>query len=103
MECDSNCFDVTIFDSTSSVFNLEQIFNFSIYPNPANRELTISIDNSSIFEISVSDIFGRKIETTSINGDATNIYIENYPNGIYIIHALDINGNKISSKKFVKK
>ena len=27
MECDSNCFDVTIFDSTSSVFNLEQILS----------------------------------------------------------------------------
>ncbi len=60
--------------------------NFSIYPNPAND--IINIDCSSInkdYEITMYDMFGRKVLVKQKIPRQTKIDVSTIPNGIYLM------------------
>lgn len=79
-------------------FNLNSI---SIYPNPAENELTIdfSATNNKIESISILNLQGQLID--SFNGSAENVQkikTTNYSKGIYILQV-----NSSSNQKFIQK
>jgi hypothetical protein len=61
--------------------------NFSIYPNPVNDRLTISLnDFTKRFSISVYDLHGRKIETRDFENKKNGTLETNkWSKGIYIL------------------
>lgn len=69
----------------------------SIYPNPAKENLIIKSDNT-ISQIKIYNIDGK------LNGEykTSEISLENYEKGIYIIEVIDIHNIK-SVSKFIKK
>jgi len=81
----------------TSINDLENKNEISVYPNPANNLLFINrfIKNSkmSIFDISGKIIINKKVTKNQID-------ISNFQNGIYIINIETENG--IVTKKFVK-
>lgn len=85
---DSNCF-------TSSTDQVE--YNeFKIYPNPNNGIINIEGDISSIDRIEIISSFGKII----LSEKPTNqLYIQNIPNGIYLVHLYS--KSKSSIKKIV--
>lgn len=74
---------------------------FSIYPNPAKDELTISSDDVAA-TYSLVDITGKRVLNgrTGSNG-ATTINVSNLKRGVYFIKFFD-NENFIGTKKLVK-
>lgn len=80
--------------------------SFSVYPNPANDNVTLQINGVGIksFKVSIYDAIGQLIYNTGISKISLpisrNINIQNYPPGIYmIVVSLD---NKILSNRIIK-
>ena len=70
-----------------------------IYPNPANDELTISIDPSTkIQSVNIVDVNGRLIkEISNLSQSTLSVDISNFNSGIYFVQ-LNSNGQQIIRK-----
>jgi hypothetical protein len=82
------------------VQDYEDDFNsFSIYPNPANDEVTIEILNTIWYNSSVNlyNVIGEIVYQTSVNDKHTVIDISSFTKGVYFI---EVENNGI--KKFKK-
>lgn len=76
-------------------------FNFTIYPNPANDNITVfSNSNVNIGKIEILNLSGQIIQSISANSKSTTIDISSLSNGLYFIRVSAENGNSIY--KFVK-
>jgi len=72
--------------------------NFSIYPNPVNNVLNISVKNEmTINNLSITDLNGRVVSTSS---SSTSIDVSNLSSGVYFV-SIETNEGKGTSK-FVK-
>lgn len=70
--------------------------NIVLYPNPAQDQFSIRIDNfqgKPVFETSLMDGLGRIISTTQTRGTEFSIDIQNLPSGLYWIK---VQGEKAS-------
>ena len=85
-----------------NVIELETIEGI-VYPNPANNEITISLENGNGFaNLSVHDITGRLVSSKTINTDngLINVALNNLESGNYIFN-LNFEDGKISKFKVV--
>jgi len=92
--------------STSTSINNNNLdLKFSIYPNPANNNLTLDFtsENSNKSILSITNIIGEKIKESQINTVAGintfNLNLEGINNGVYFINL--INNSSKSTKKLV--
>lgn len=80
--------------------NLKSEFNWSVYPNPAKNNVTVSFENDKkqASELQLIDITGKVIKTIVINSEINkvNISLENLSKGMYFI---SLRGNGISKTK----
>jgi hypothetical protein len=78
-----------------------------IYPNPASNNVTVSynLTDASIVTLSIYNLVGQKIMTTSQNVNAgeayVNLNIESLTQGVYIIKS-DIGKQSFTDKLIVK-
>lgn len=81
--------DLTTFDISIDVASKIDTYTFdyfvSIYPNPANKQVNLEISDASVksFEIEVTDVLGRKIDSRSVQGNQFSYNIDNYNSGTY--------------------
>lgn len=99
-ECDSNCYLVAT-DSTAGLNTLDDIV-FQVYPNPATDNLVIEgspdqIDRIVIINVSGATVFEHLWSTSKMTVDLTR-----FTQGMYFIHALGTDGQRISSQKIIK-
>ena len=76
--------------------------NFSIYPNPANNVLNLSVKNGlSVNEITMVDINGRTVKTinNSFNSEM-EINVSDLTSGVYMLNVNTDEG--VATSKFVK-
>jgi len=75
--------------------------DFSVYPNPVNNVLNVSISENNT-SISIFDIVGKNVaEMNLVNGKNT-LNIENLNPGVYF-YSIKRNGNVIETKKLIVK
>jgi glucose/arabinose dehydrogenase len=73
----------------------------SMYPNPANDQVTIRLDEGSIAKISVMDLKGSVLYTEeNIQAISKEINIERLPQGVYFVKIISEKG--VSVKKLLK-
>jgi hypothetical protein len=89
----------------SNIISAECMFgnsnNINLYPNPANRIVTIAVNNSLIgSEYTISNDMGQTITSGIIDNDLTHINIQELKTGVYILVIKTING-EIYNKKLV--
>lgn len=95
------------FDESLSTDNVDAVeANVSIYPNPANDESNVNftLENTSDVEITVTDLSGKVVFTTSLDNAATGqhtvaIPTANLSNGVYVVNYTA--GNASTAKKLV--
>jgi len=89
-------------DKTVDINEQAVIQEFSIYPNPVQRTLTVETEyahkNSCFVKIFSTE--GREITRQEINSSTTSIDVSQLAKGFYIVQL--VNGNSVQSKKFVK-
>ena len=72
----------------------------SIYPNPANSEVTVSVDNKyHVQSIQMMDITGREVKNLTAN-NVVNINISDLKSGYYILNIQTTEG--VISSKLIK-
>jgi hypothetical protein len=86
-------------DPTLSVNEVENPFGLSIYPNPAKEVINLSLSKSINAIISVVDIAGKVVKTSSINGLTSSINTSDLKNGVYYVTIID--GNSSSTQKVI--
>ncbi len=74
--------------------------DISIFPNPANKELTIK-GKTIIESITIYDINGRQLKTVIFTSEKGNLDISNLSQGMYFLKIKS--GNNTESIKFIKK
>ena len=64
---------------------------FNVYPNPTNGLFTIELDGNSKYVVSVKNVLGQTVFTTTTNGMNTNIDLSSFDKGIYTVELKDEN------------
>jgi len=87
-----------ILDPTASINKLE-VTDYSIYPNPATNQVTITseIENMN-YQILSSD--GKLIQTISSSGKNTLVSLDHFNKGIYFVQGVK-NGQILNVKKLI--
>jgi hypothetical protein len=76
---------------------------FSLFPNPANHEVTVALDNEHIFEVSFYSITGHKVPAiiTACSDSQLKFDVSELNAGIYFIE-VSSNTNKLFKKLIIK-
>lgn len=72
-----------------------------VYPNPANATIEIDINCGTIHSLTIMDLFGNEVKSTSIifnEKDKITIDLKDFSSGMYILKIQ--NGNKLFIEKF---
>ena len=86
-------------NSTASV-RTNIIEGFATYPNPVtNKEFTISSRSTSVKEVAIFNVIGKKVLATNFSGTNTTIDVSAISAGIYILKVME--AGKIATKKLV--
>ena len=81
----------------SNTESISQKYDFTIYPNPTNENITISVNNhNGNINTEVYDIIGNRIQTTN----KTTICLRDYSKGIYILKVAY--GDRVEELKVIK-
>jgi hypothetical protein len=86
-------------DLAASVNEIGPAGNIDLFPNPAKDLLTVEFGKEISGTIVVSDISGRNLLKTTVNGTAAQLQTERLGNGIYFLQVET--GGKSFTKKFV--
>ena len=82
-------YSYTIGSCTTGIKNNIENYSISIYPNPAENQITINSNQLPIKQIAINDLEGRTILTKNLFQNSLNsniIDVSNIPNGIYFIN-----------------
>lgn len=81
-------------DMATGIDEINNNFNYSIFPNPSNGKFNIETENSFINTIEIFDIVGKKIYSKlNIKNTKSEVDISNQNNGVYFIN---VTTNKIN-------
>lgn len=80
--------------------SIAEEIQFSLYPNPVNNELTLTFDESILVDVTIFNIEGKIIQTTSNITSGTTLATDKLTSGVYFIQ---LNSSKGSlTERFVK-
>lgn len=85
-------YDPEITDIDNTISEAEKI---SIYPNPTDGNLNISVSNGSIDNIVVTDFTGKELMNQAVNADQAEIDLSSYNKGIYLVKVVTENDSYI--------
>ncbi len=78
--------------------------NFTVYPNPANSELNVSLNSTiSGATIAISDLTGRQLMTQSLNSTSMQMDVSSLNEGMYFLSISSGNGIVEQAKFVIKK
>lgn len=89
------CFGIdTINVTIDNCLSIEQKENlFSIYPNPAQNELTIDSKHLNSYTITIIDVNGRAVFKNETNNFSNKVDLSDLDNGTYVVQLSTINQN----------
>ena len=86
-----------VVDYTLSISTISPSVLISIVPNPASKELLISLEGVNKAEATIFDVLGNKITSTLVD-KSKKINVQNYKNGVYFINLLTSNNQEITKR-----
>ena len=92
--------------SMSSLIQDDQQFEFSVFPNPANKSIRLIYDNEKQENITISivDMLGKSVMNPMVQNSANTNFdldISHLVPGLYLVNVTDEQGNT-ATKRFVK-
>lgn len=86
---------------TTSLSTLSNFGNLTIYPNPANDQISVVFQNGSAEadKVVITNLLGQTVITSK---NFKDIYIKDLATGNYFINVLGKNNEVLSSSKFIK-
>ena len=84
--------------------NDASLANITLYPNPANSEITLSIGNTNdSSSYSVYNTFGQLLEQGVVSQNKQVLSVSEYTTGIYFVVVKNTTTNIESTLRFIKK
>ena len=97
---DRTCIDI-IYNGNLTSFSTLKSNSFSIYPNPSNDIINISLSKDEIKEIIIFNVYGEKITQKNLIVESNlKVDLSDYSNGTYFIVAINNDLSK-TVKKFI--
>jgi hypothetical protein len=87
------------FNPTTTAVKDAKTSIFNIFPNPTNGFITIGLDNTSKYELSVINVLGQTVYTSPITDINTSVDLSGFGTGVYTIELTD--GNRVYSDKLI--
>ena len=75
-------------DCMQTALGIEEVdnYNLSVFPNPTKDKLMITLDNlDGTVVLNITDLFGKIVNTTVIEGNNAIIDLTDLPNGLYLV------------------
>lgn len=87
----------------TSVANLDEVSSadFSVYPNPASEVININSSKMLNAAVTISDLAGKVVKTSKINGLTASINTSGLNSGVYYVTITD--GTSVSTEKVIIK
>ena len=100
-DVDVSMSEVKIVGSAEDTASIDKnnLSNVSLYPSPAQNELTISAENT-IQNVTVYNVLGRKVQSFNVNATSKKLDVSSLSTGIYILKYTA--NNVVGSMKFIK-
>lgn len=74
----------------------------TIYPNPANDQVTVAVSGlNETITIALYDLSGSVVMQKNVVGGQTQIAVQDFTNGIYIMKVVDLRGNQLAVDRIV--
>jgi hypothetical protein len=84
----------------AGINNIKQS-QFNLYPNPTDGVFVIELEENSKYDVTVIDILGKTVYTSSINNMSTTIDLSGFDKGVYTVELKDEN-SKYTEKLIVE-
>ena len=84
--------------TTTDISQAKSDSKLTIYPNPTNSLLQVSIDQSGEYNLIITDISGRIVLDKKFNGQNFTIDVSDFPEGMYSLRVI---GKESFSRKFI--
>ncbi len=78
-----------------------EVSTFSVYPNPANDAINVSLATASEATVTVLDLSGKTVKSTTMNGLNTTLSTSGMTTGVYFVNVTI--GNSTTTQKIVVK
>ena len=103
MTMNGGCMQKTYFSVPTTVQVVTNEFLVSVYPNPANTFINVTIKANDLgkLQLDVLDMSGRIISSTVSTDMETTIGVASLPSGMYLLNCYN-NGVKVSTSRFSK-
>lgn len=98
-EVEDYCANITD-GNTNSLVDLASDY-VSVYPNPANEQVTFEVLSTSVQTIELVDIVGKVIATTSVTSKFAQMNVNTYSNGTYFYRLKNVNGEVLATDKLL--
>ena len=93
--------DLITGSTTLNTTSFENTSDFSVYPNPGNRELNVKLQQmTSDSQVEVFDVLGKRVWNKELSEINTRINVSEWNAGVYLVRVT--NGNASQTKRFVK-
>lgn len=89
------------FDPSVGINEVENNLGITVFPNPANEVINISLNKEVSATLSLLDVSGKVVKTQVLNGLSTSISTASLNSGVYFVTIND--GTSVSTQKVVIK
>lgn len=72
----------------------------NVYPNPAQNEINVAIDASTVSAVQIYDIMGKMVASFPISMDVTNVNTSGFANGAYTYSVIGQDKSVLTRGKF---
>jgi polyhydroxybutyrate depolymerase len=74
-------------DGLVATKEIEQVANFSVYPNPTYGQLFIEKENNQLVYFQLTDLHGRILKSGQLNNSRNLLDLKDFPPGMYYLKA----------------
>ena len=74
----------------------------SVYPNPSNDVVNVSLDKGQLLKIELFSMTGRLIFKKDLNSKTYALNMGDYPPGVYLVRVFNQNNDMVNTKIFKK-
>lgn len=87
------------FDPTAGVSEIENQSQFTMVPNPASSEITLSFPGMIQGQINITDLSGNKLMETMVTGPSQSISTQSLSSGVYFVNVF--RENTVQTQKLI--
>lgn len=95
-----DCQQITVSGNNVGIADIS-VEGILVYPNPAAQLVNFEISNANMKELRITDVIGKVIYETSIEGEMTIVDVSRLTPGTYFYQVLDASGSALLKDKLI--